>query len=208
MKKVNEYFPDLSEQQVARFEALEPLYRTWNEQINVVSRKDIDNIYLHHVLHSMAMAKVVKFVPGTTVIDLGTGGGFPGIPLAILFPEVKFHLIDGTRKKLKVVEAVAEALELENVNVQHVRAEEFKQKADFVVSRAVAKLDKLFAYSERLISNKQKNALPNGLLAFKGGLVKEEIKLLGRGAYTEIYPLKKMYKEEYFEEKSIVYVQW
>ncbi|MEO1437199.1 MAG: 16S rRNA (guanine(527)-N(7))-methyltransferase RsmG, partial [Bacteroidota bacterium] len=152
---ITDHFPRLTEHQQQQFEALGDLYADWNQKINVISRKDIENLYPRHVLHSLAIAKYTRFKPGTEILDLGTGGGFPGIPLAILFPEVQFHLIDGTRKKLTVVEHVAAAIELNNVQVHHLRAEECKMKFDFVISRAVATIDKLWNWSYRLIKNKQ-----------------------------------------------------
>ncbi|PHN01079.1 16S rRNA (guanine(527)-N(7))-methyltransferase RsmG [Flavilitoribacter nigricans] len=208
MDKLLQYFPDLSERQIEQFRQLGPLYREWNDKINVISRKDIDNLFEHHVLHSMAIAQVVSFKPKARVLDLGTGGGFPGIPLAILFPETSFTLVDGTRKKITVVQEVAEAVKLENVTARHIRVEELKGQFDFVVTRAVARLEKLVPWSFRLIKEKQQHALPNGLLALKGGNIKEEIQALGRGSYTEVFPLSEFFDLPYFEEKCIVYVQW
>lgn len=208
MDSINRYFPDLSEQQLDQFRQLGPLYREWNDKINVISRKDIDNLYEHHVLHSLSIAMVVKFKPKARILDLGTGGGFPGIPLAIMFPETSFTLIDGTRKKITVVKEVAQAIGLTNVNARHIRVEELKGQFDFVVTRAVAKLEKLVPWSFRLIKEKQQHALPNGLLALKGGNMQEEISALGRGSYTEVFPLTDFFDIPYFEEKSIVYAQW
>jgi len=207
MELIRTYFDQLTEKQTEQFTKLEPLYKEWNTQINVISRKDIDNLYERHVLHALSIAKVVSFKAGSKVIDLGTGGGFPGIPLAIFFPDVEFILIDGTRKKLRVVEAVAEAIDLKNVQVKHVRAEECKDRADFVVSRAVASLDKLLHWARPLLHQKQINALPNGLIALKGGDIKKEIELIPRHEYTEIYPIKDYFEREAFDEKYIVYVQ-
>ncbi|MCB0570224.1 MAG: 16S rRNA (guanine(527)-N(7))-methyltransferase RsmG [Phaeodactylibacter sp.] len=207
MEIILKYFPKLTEVQQARFAQLEPLYREWNDKINVISRKDIDNLYTHHILHSLALAKVVSFKPGAEILDLGTGGGFPGIPLAILFPQARFTLIDGTRKKVLVVEEISRAIGLANVEALHIRAEEVKQRFDFVVSRAVASLDKLVAWSFPLIKQKQQHALPNGLLALKGGDVKSEIKALPRGSYTETHPLSKFFSEEYYLEKYAIYTQ-
>lgn len=208
MDTILQYFPDLTQLQIDRFRQLEPLYREWNEKINVISRKDIDNLYEHHVLHSLGIARVVSFKPKARILDLGTGGGFPGIPLAILFPETQFTLVDGTRKKITVVTEVVQALGLENVSARHIRVEELKGQFDFVVTRAVATLDKLVPWSFRLIKEKQLHSLPNGLLALKGGQINDEIKSLGRGAYTETFPLSDFFQFPYYEEKYVVYVQW
>ncbi len=209
MNELLEYFPKLNEQQQKQFAQLFPLYQDWNTKINVISRKDIDNLYAHHVLHSLAISKLVQFRPDAQVLDLGTGGGFPGIPLAIMFPQTSFTLIDGTNKKLKVVQEVVDAIGLENVTILHQRVEEMKTKKyfDFVVSRAVASIDKLFAWSARLISDKEEHAIPNGLIALKGGKVKAELQTLHRGTYYETTSLHKIFKTEYYEEKYIVYVQ-
>ncbi len=207
MENIRRYFPTLSEKQLSQIEKLVPLYTEWNEKINVISRKDIGNLLEHHVQHSLAIKKVMNFKAGASVLDLGTGGGFPGIPLAIAFPKTNFTLIDGTSKKLKVVQAVVDELELENVTVLHKRAEELKQRFDFVVTRAVAKLDKLMLWSQPLLKYKQIHGVPNGVFALKGGRIKEEIKLLQKGAYTEVTHLTSMFAEQYFEEKCIVYVQ-
>jgi len=207
MDLILKYFPKLTTQQITQFAQLEDLYKEWNAQINVISRKDIDNLYERHVLHSLSIAKMVTFKDGTQVIDLGTGGGFPGIPLAILFPAVTFILIDGTRKKLLVVEAVAKALDLKNVTVKQVRAEECKDKADFVVTRAVASLDKLLLWSRPLLKSKHINALPNGLIALKGGAIEREIDLIHRNEYKEVYPIRDYFDREAFGEKFVVYVQ-
>jgi 16S rRNA (guanine527-N7)-methyltransferase len=209
MEQLLTYFPDLSATQQAQLAQLDPLYREWNEKINVISRKDIDNLYPHHVLHSLAIAKVLQFLPGARVLDLGTGGGFPGIPLAILFPETEFVLIDGIKKKITVVQEVAAGLGLKNVEARQQRAEERKGKSfDFVVTRAVAVLEKLVPWSMPLIKDEQRHSLPNGLIALKGGDVKTEIKALPRSAYTEVYPIQKMFANDFFEEKVVVYVQY
>jgi 16S rRNA (guanine527-N7)-methyltransferase len=207
MDKIIKYFPDLTEQQLALFEKLGPLYQEWNSQINVISRKDIENVYPHHILHALAIAKFVKFQPGANILDLGTGGGLPGIPLAILYPETNFRLIDGTRKKIGVVKEIISALGLKNVVAQQVRAEELKEKFDFVICRAVASLDKLVAWSFPLISQKERHAIPNGLITLKGGTLTEEKKGLPRGTYLDIVPLIHYFEEPYFEEKVVVYVQ-
>ena len=209
MDRIRHYFPNLSPEQDRQLEQLDSLYRDWNQKINVISRKDIDNLYEHHVLHSMAIAKMVSFLPGAKVLDLGTGGGFPGIPLAIMFPETEFVLIDGIRKKIKVVNEVAEALGLQNVKGFQQRAEERKgAHFDFVVTRAVALLEKLVPWSMPLITDEQRHVLPNGLIALKGGRVKEEIAGLPKRSYTEVYPISDFFEEEFFVEKSVVYVQY
>lgn len=207
MKTILQYFPSLSDQQLEQFDQLGPLYREWNEKINLISRKDIDQLYAHHILHSLAIAKVLRFKPGASVLDLGSGGGLPGIPLAVLFPETDFLLVDGTGKKIKAASAIAEAAGLANVKAQHIRAEELKVKFDFVICRAVATLDKLMAWSLPLLKQQQQHALPNGLLTLKGGPLTEEIKALGKGAYVERFPISDFFKLDYFEDKYVVYVQ-
>ncbi len=203
------YFPELTERQRTQFAALDGLYRDWNAKINVISRKDIDNLYVHHVLHSLAIAKVVQFRAGTRVLDLGTGGGFPGIPLAILFPEADFHLIDGTAKKIRVCQEVIAALGLPNCRAEQQRAEELKKPDyEFVVTRAVAKIDQLADWSLRLITGKQRHALPNGILALKGRGLKEELSALPKKAYVEEYPIDKWFSEEFFAEKEVMYLQY
>ncbi|PPK87177.1 16S rRNA (guanine527-N7)-methyltransferase [Neolewinella xylanilytica] len=204
-----QYFPDLSPRQREQFTALGGLYRDWNAKINVISRKDIDNLYVHHVLHSLAIAKVVSFRDGAQVLDLGTGGGFPGIPLAILFPQAQFHLIDGTAKKIRVCQEVIDALGLKNCRAEQKRAEELKRPAyDFVVTRAVAKIEQLAAWSLRLISQKQRHGLPNGILALKGKGLKQELAALPKGAYVEEYPIDTWFSEEFFGEKEVMYLQY
>jgi 16S rRNA (guanine527-N7)-methyltransferase len=207
MEQILALFPALTEVQIRQLEQLGPLYRTWNQKINVISRRDIEQLYPHHVLHSLLLAKVIAFKARAQILDLGTGGGFPGIPLAILFPEVQFTLIDGTRKKIRVVEEVATALQLQNTNPIHVRAEEHRGQYDFVISRAVASLDKLVNWSRRLIHLKHKHALPNGLLALKGGKIEDERKALPKGEYAEVFPLSEWVNDPYFEQKYVVYVQ-
>ena len=208
MTEILKYFPKLTLEQQNQFAALLPLYTEWNEKINVVSRKDIENLNLHHVLHSLAIAKTTGFKDGSRILDLGTGGGFPGIPLAILYPSVSFLLVDSTAKKIRVVQEVATALGLKNVEAQHIRVEDIKGvQFDFVVTRAVTSLDQLFRWSRRLIKTKHINALPNGILALKGGNIREEVKALGKGQYVEITNISKFFEEEYFQEKVVAYVQ-
>jgi 16S rRNA (guanine527-N7)-methyltransferase len=199
------YFADFTEKQLQQFTALEGLYKEWNEQINVISRKDIDSLYLKHVLHSLSIAAVIDFKPGTQVIDIGTGGGFPGIPLAIFFPEVQFHLADSIAKKLKVVQGVAEAIELKNVTVQHTRAEEIKgRKFDFAVSRAVAPLKDLLQWSNPIVRRGNGQELPNGLICLKGGDLAAEIS--ESGVKPHMVPVTRIFPEEYFEEKFLLHV--
>lgn len=198
------YFPALTEKQRGQFEALDALYRDWNAKINVVSRKDIDSLYLHHVLHSLGIAKVISFRPGTEIMDIGTGGGFPGIPLAILFPECRFHLIDSIGKKVKVAEAVAKAIGLENVTAAHRNAIEEKGKFDFVVSRAVMPAADLVKLVRKNIRREQRNSLPNGLLCLKGGDLTEELAPFAKRC--EVWDLAESFKEEFFETKKVVYI--
>jgi len=205
MMIIDKYFPTLTEEQRQRFEALDALYHDWNAKINVISRKDIDNLYEHHVLHSLGIAHIINFRAGTRILDLGTGGGFPGIPLAILFPEAQFHLIDSTGKKIHVCDEVISALGLTNVTTQHTRAEEVKERFEFVVSRAVMPLADLVKLARRLMARQQRNALPNGLIALKGGELEHEAAAVpGEKLIT---PLSDVFKEEYFKTKKVVYVQ-
>lgn len=209
MERILQYFPDLTDHQISQFEALMPLYQEWNSMINVISRKDIDQLYLRHVLHSLSIAKLIQFLPESSILDLGTGGGFPGIPLAILFPETKFTLIDGTAKKIRVVNEVAKAIKLTNVIGHQKRAEEWKgEKFDFVVTRAVAQLSMLWPWCEKIISDRQRHIMPNGIWALKGGNVEKEIKDLGKGMYAEATPITDFYEEPFFKEKYVVYVQY
>jgi 16S rRNA (guanine527-N7)-methyltransferase len=208
MTEILKYFPNLTAEQQAHFTELMPLYKDWNEKINVISRKDIDNLYLHHVLHSLAIVKVMQFKDGANILDLGTGGGFPGIPLAIMYPSVNFTLVDSTAKKIRVVQGVATALGLKNVTAIHTRVEDIKNvQFDFVVTRAVTSLDQLLRWSFKLIKKQHQHALPNGILALKGGNIREEIKAMGKGQYAEINFIQKFFKEAYFEDKAVVYVQ-
>lgn len=204
MELILKYFPDLTEEQKRQFAALYDIYTDWNSKINVISRKDIENLYEHHVLHSLGIAKVIRFKPGTKVMDLGTGGGFPGIPLAILFPEVQFHLVDSIGKKVRVATEIAGSIGLKNVTTRHARAEEEKQLFDFVVSRAVMPLTDLLKIIRKNISPKQQNALPNGLICLKGGeLEKETMPVKNK---TTMWNLKEFFGEEFFETKKVVYV--
>lgn len=204
MELILKYFPDLTDEQKKQFAALYDLYIDWNAKINVISRKDIENLYEHHVLHSLGIAKVTNFKPGTTIMDLGTGGGFPGIPLAILFPESKFHLVDSIGKKVRVANEVATAIGLKNVTFRHARAQEEKQLFDFVVSRAVMPLADLIDIIKKNISKKQQNALPNGLICLKGGELEHEAMPFKNK--TTMYDLKVYFTEEFFETKKVVYV--
>ena len=198
------YFPTLTDAQKRQIDALFDLYSDWNSKINVISRKDIENLYLHHVLHSLGILKMLKFREGSTIMDIGTGGGFPGIPLAILLPEVQFHLVDSIGKKIKVGQAVAEAIGLKNVTFRHCRAEEEKEKFDFVVSRAVMPLGDLIKIIRKNISQEQHNALPNGLICLKGGELGQETMPVKHK--TVIYDLKEEFDEDFFETKKVVYV--
>ncbi|KAA6339272.1 Ribosomal RNA small subunit methyltransferase G [termite gut metagenome] len=204
MKIILKYFPNLTENQRAQLDALYDLYADWNAKINVISRKDIQNLYLHHVLHSLGIAKFICFRSGTTVMDLGTGGGFPGIPLAILFPEVKFHLIDSIGKKIRVATEVAAGIGLTNVTCRHSRAEEEKQQFDFVVNRAVMPLVNLIKIAKKNISPDHKNALPNGLICLKGGEWEREALPFKR--MTTTYRLSDEFEEEYFKAKQVIHV--
>lgn len=204
MELILKYFPKITEEQKQQFAALYDLYIDWNAKINVISRKDITNLYEHHVLHSLGIAKVINFRPGTTVMDLGTGGGFPGIPLAILFPETHFHLVDSIGKKVRVANEVATSIGLKNVTFCHERAEEEKQKFDFVVSRAVMPLTDLLKIVRKNIASKQQNALPNGLICLKGGELSNETMPVKN--IVEMWDLKDYFEEEFFETKKVVYV--
>ena len=201
---IERYFPDLSEVQREQFQRLGELYPHWNAQINVVSRKDIEKLYLHHVLHSLGIAKFTSFVPGTRILDVGTGGGFPGIPLAILFPEVQFHLIDSIGKKIKVVRSVAEELGLQNVEADHIRAEQVDEQYDFVVSRAVTRLAGFYPRVANKFSKNHRNALANGILYLKGGDLTEELQ--EARLKSEVFPLSDYFEEDFFDTKQLVYI--
>ena len=198
------YFPNLTEIQKSQFSKLFSLYAEWNEKINVVSRKDIENLYVNHVLHSLGIAKVMEFKPGASVLDVGTGGGFPGIPLAILFPETNFHLVDSIGKKITVVNAVADGLGLKNVKGEQIRAEQIKAKYDFIVSRAVTRLKEFYGWIHLKVKNKSIHDLDNGILYLKGGDLDEELNELKK-PYS-LYSLSDYFKEDFFETKKVVYV--
>jgi len=199
------YFPSITPLQLQQFEQLPELYNYWNNQINVISRKDIDQLYERHVLHSLGIAKVMPFLPGENVLDVGTGGGFPGIPLAILFPETQFFLVDSIGKKIKVVQEVASALGLQNLKAAHLRAEQVDEKFDFVVSRAVTRLKEFYPWVKGKFNKESKNTLPNGILYLKGGDLAEEI--TESGLKVKQYYLKDFFDEEFFETKQVIYVK-
>ncbi len=204
MEIIQKYFPNLSAEQQQQFAALDALYRDWNAKINVISRKDIDNLYEHHVLHSMAIARMVNFRPGTRILDFGTGGGFPGIPLAILFPECLFKLIDGTGKKIRVAQEVCNAIGLKNCHPEHLRGEDEKGRYDFVVSRAVMPLPDLVKIVRKNIAKESKNALPNGILCLKGGNLEAELQPFRK--IVESAELSTWFSEEWFKEKHVIYL--
>ena len=202
---IKKYFVGLSEEQIAQFEQLGTLYPEWNEKINVISRKDIDNLYVNHILHSLGIAKFADFKAGSKILDMGTGGGFPGIPLAILFPEVKFHLVDRIGKKIKVAQDIADKIGLKNVTTQHGDVKEVKGTFDYVVSRAVMNLDELVNVVRRSVSHTCINALPNGLICLKGGDLQAELKNYKKMAM--VAELSDYFSEEFFKTKKVVYVQ-
>ena len=203
MHLILKYFPNLSDDQIKKFKKLESLYKDWNLKINVVSRKDIDELYLRHVLHSLAIAKVIDFKPGTKILDVGTGGGFPGIPLAILFPDCSFHLVDSINKKLLVVNEVVDGLELKNVLTTHSRVEDIKDTYDFIVSRAVAAMPTFVHWIKGKIAKKRQNELKNGILYLKGGDLGQELQIFEK---AKIYNISDFFTEEFFETKKIVYL--
>jgi 16S rRNA (guanine527-N7)-methyltransferase len=204
VKVIENYFQKLTELQKSQFKALFDLYLDWNNKINVISRKDIENLYLHHVLHSLAIAKYVSFAPGTKVMDVGTGGGFPGIPLAIFFPEVQFLLLDSIGKKVRVAGEIAKAIGLENVEVKHSRAEDEKRKFDFIVSRAVMLLPELVKIINKNISREQNNSIPNGVICLKGGDLTSETKSFKN--IVDIVSLSEYFSEPFFQTKKLVYL--
>ncbi|MDR2563061.1 MAG: 16S rRNA (guanine(527)-N(7))-methyltransferase RsmG [Prevotellaceae bacterium] len=209
---IKKYFPELTERQIKQFEQLQPIYADWNDKINVVSRKDIDNLYLHHLLHSLAVAKVVKFLPGADILDVGTGGGFPALPLAVMFPESHFTAIDSIGKKIKVVSAVSEAVGLTNLKALQTREDQLSGAFDFVLCRAVTDLATFITWVAHKVKPRSRHALPNGIVCLKGGDLKSEIELarkkfsLSRTQITE-YNIRDFFDEEYFETKKVVYVQ-
>ena len=200
------YFPDLTEKQIEQFDRLQELYEDWNAKINVISRKDMDQFYVHHVLHSLGIAKVMNFQPGTKILDIGTGGGFPGIPLAILFPDTHFHLVDSIGKKITVVKEVAKALKLGNVEAQQARAESLVRTYDFVISRAVTRMINFYPWVKGKIKREDFNEFQNGILYLKGGDVDEEMEELDKSYVT--YHLSDYFKEDFFETKKVVYMPW
>lgn len=201
---IRKYFPQLSENQQKQFDALDALYRDWNAKINVISRKDIDSLYEHHVLHSLAIAKVINFRPGTEILDFGTGGGFPGIPLAIMFPECHFKLIDGTGKKIRVAQEVSNAIGLKKCEPVHLRGEEEKGKFDFIVSRAVMPLPDLVKIVKKNIGKTQRNALPNGVICLKGGDLQAELQPYRK--IVETTDISTFFSEEWFKQKYVIYL--
>ena len=204
MEFIKKYFPNITQEQSERFAALDALYRDWNSKINVISRKDIDNLYEHHILHSLGIAELISFKPGTRIMDLGTGGGFPGIPLASMFPDVNFHLVDSIGKKIKVCNEVSSALGLTNVTTEWNRAENVKDKFDFVVSRAVMPLTDLVKLIRKNMAKESHNALPNGLICLKGGELEHEV--MPMKSHTLVTDLSNYFEEEFFETKKVVYV--
>ncbi len=202
---ISKYFPSLSNQQQEQFKALRAHYAYWNERINVISRKDTDNFYERHVLHSLAIAKVIQFQAGTKILDVGTGGGFPGIPLAILFPDCQFHLVDSIGKKIKVVEEVVQAIGLNNVSCEHNRAEKVKGQYDFIISRAVTAMPKFINWTKGKFLKENRNELKNGILYLKGGDLSEEMS--GVKKAVQYFPINAFFEEEFFETKKVVYVR-
>lgn len=200
---IKKYFPEITKIQIDRYNALEDIYKDWNTKINVISRKDIDELYVRHILHSLGIAKVQPFKLGAKVLDVGTGGGFPGIPLAILFPETNFHLIDAIGKKVKVVQEVVNTLDLKNVTTEHIRAEKVKGKFDFIVSRAVTNMPDFVKWVRNKIAKEQKHELKNGILYLKGGDLKDELSVY---TTTKIYNIPDYFEEAFFETKKVVYL--
>ena len=204
MKQIEKYFPKLTAEQKEQFAALDALYHEWNEKINVISRKDIDNLYEHHVLHSLAIGRFIHFKPSSQILDFGTGGGFPGVPLSILFPDCEFKLIDGTGKKIRVAQEVCNAIGLKNCHPEHLRGEDEKGKYDFVVSRAVMPLPDLLKIVRKNIAKEQRNAMPNGVICLKGGDLQAETQPFRK--IVESTELSTYFEEEWFKEKHVIYV--
>ena len=201
---IKKYFPDLSSHQLQQFEMLKPLYSDWNQKINVISRKDADNLEINHILHSLAIAKIISFKAGTKILDVGTGGGFPGIPLAIMFPDCKFHLIDSIGKKITVVEAVAKEIGLENLTAAKIRAEDVDEKFNFIISRAVTTLPVFYKWIENKIISKNQNSIKNGVIYLKGGDLSEELKAFENR--NTVYNISDYFEEDFFETKKIVHI--
>lgn len=201
---IKKYFPDLSSHQLQQFEMLKPLYNDWNQKINVISRKDADNLEINHILHSLAIAKIISFKAGTKILDVGTGGGFPGIPLAIMFPDCKFHLIDSIGKKITVVEAVAKEIGLENLTAAKIRAEDVDEKFNFIISRAVTTLPVFYKWIENKIISKNQNSIKNGVIYLKGGDLTEELKAFENR--NTVYNISDYFEEDFFETKKIVHI--
>jgi 16S rRNA (guanine527-N7)-methyltransferase len=204
MDIILKYFSRLTPEQISKLNQLFPIYSEWNAKINVISRKDIDHFYKRHVLHSLAIAKFIRFTPDSKILDVGTGGGFPGIPMAILFPECRFHLVDSVGKKMKVVNEVVRALDLQNVSAEQIRAEQLKERYDFVVSRAVTKLPEFVSWIRKNISLKQQNAFPNGVIYLKGGNLEGEIRPFRKNVFVQ--DLSEYFEEEFFKTKKIVHI--
>ncbi|MGZ5244237.1 MAG: 16S rRNA (guanine(527)-N(7))-methyltransferase RsmG [Bacteroidia bacterium] len=202
---ITKYFPDLNPLQIKQYEELGLVFPQWNDKINLISRKDVENLYERHILHSLGIAKVINFTMGTQILDVGTGGGFPGIPLAIMFPEVAFTLVDSIGKKIKVVQEVAKALELKNVRAYHARAEEIPGKFDFITGRAVTDINAFYGWVRNKIKTKQQNGLPNGILYLKGGDMTEELAPFRKRA--QVFPLDQYFEEEFFQTKAVVYIE-
>jgi 16S rRNA (guanine527-N7)-methyltransferase len=203
MELLLKYFPDLSEDQIAKFRALEALYRDWNTKINVISRKDIDELYLRHILHSLGIAKVIRFVDDSSILDVGTGGGFPGVPLAILFPNCHFHLVDSINKKLQVINAVGQEVGLKNIVTTHARVEDLNTTYDFIVSRAVTAMPRFVKWVKGKVADEQKNELPNGILYLKGGDLQEELRPFKT---AQSFDLSDYFQEPFFETKKVIYL--
>ena len=203
MENIIKYFPNLSEKQLFQFQALLPLYTKWNYKINVISRKDMEDFYIHHVLHSLGISKLISFIPRTEILDFGTGGGFPGIPLAIMFPHVKFYLVDSIGKKIKVVKNISQEIGLENVHVENIRGEQFSKKVDFIISRAVSRMDVFVPWVENKINSISKNKINNGIIYLKGGDLKDELTSFPE---SKVYSLNTHFEHSYFETKKLVYL--